>query len=56
MIKSLIVSYETHKTYEDAVGLCQALLDLDLVESHPQYKTLCTYLMLEGCLYEVGYI
>ena len=52
MIKDYIDSYETHKTLETAVALCQFLLDTDQVL--PQYKTLCTYLMLEGCLYDVG--
>jgi hypothetical protein len=32
--------------------LCQFLLDTDQVL--PQYKTLCNYLLLEGCLYDVG--
>ena len=52
MIKDYIDSYETHKTLETAIALCQFLLDTDQVL--PQYKTLCTYLMLEGCLYDVG--
>ena len=52
MIKTYIESYETYKTLETAIALCQFLLDTDQVL--PQYKTLCTYLMLEGCLYDVG--
>ena len=52
MINDYIDSYETRKTLESAVALCQFLLDTD--QELPQYKTLCTYLMLEGCLYDVG--
>ena len=52
MIKDYIDSYETHKTLETAIALCQFLLDTDQVL--PQYKTLVAYLMLEGCLYDVG--
>ena len=52
MIKTYIESYETYKTLETAVALCQFLLDTDQVL--PQYKTLCNYLLLEGCLYDVG--
>ena len=52
MIFDYINEYETHKTLESAVALCQFLLDTDQVL--PQYETLCTYLMLEGCLYDVG--
>ena len=52
MIFDYINQYETHKTLDTAIALCQFLLDTDQVL--PQYKTLCTYLMLEGCLYDVG--
>ena len=52
MIKTYIDSYETYKTLETAIALCQFLLDTDQVL--PQYKTLCNYLLLEGCLYDVG--
>ena len=52
MIFDLISQYETYKTLDTAIELCQFLLDTDQVL--PQYKTLCTYLMLEGCLYDVG--
>ena len=52
MIFDYIQQYETHKTLETAVSLCQYLLDTDQVL--PQYKTLCNYLLLEGCLYDVG--
>ena len=52
MIKTYIESYETYKTLETAIALCQFLLDTDQVL--PQYKTLCNYLLLEGCLYDVG--
>ena len=52
MIKSYIETYETYGTLETAIALCQYLLDTDQVL--PQYKTLCNYLMLEGCLYDVG--
>ena len=52
MIKSYIETYETYGTLETAISLCQYLLDTDQVL--PQYKTLVAYLMLEGCLYDVG--
>ena len=52
MIFDYIQQYETHKTLETAIALCQFLLDTDQVL--PQYKTLCNYLLLEGCLYDVG--
>ena len=52
MIFDYINQYETHKTLETAIALCQFLLDTDQVL--PQYKTLCNYLLLEGCLYDVG--
>ena len=54
MVERYIKYYETYKTQTDAQQLCQCLLDLDLVDRYPQYKTLCNYLMLEGCLYDVG--
>ena len=56
MIFDYINQYETHKTLETAIALCQFLLDTDQTTSHEgrKYKTLCTYLMLEGCLYDVG--
>ena len=54
MIKSYIETYETYGTLETAINLCQYLLDTDQVL--PQYKTLCNYLLLEGCCYDVGYI
>ena len=56
MIFDYINAYETHKTLETAIALCQFLLDTDQTATHEgrQYKTLCTYLMLEGCLYDVG--
>ena len=54
MIKSYVETYETYKTLETAIALCQYLLDTDQVL--PQYKTLCNYLLLEGCCYDVGYI
>ena len=54
MIKSYIETYETYGTLETAVNLCQYLLDTDQVL--PQYKTLCNYMLLEGCCYDVGYI
>ena len=56
MIKDYIDSYETHKTLDTAIALCQFLLDTDQTTTHEgrKYKTLCTYLMLEGCLYDVG--
>ncbi len=46
----------SNKTLETAIALCQFLLDTDQTGTHEgrQYKTLCTYLMLEGCLYDVG--
>ena len=52
MIFDYISQYETHKTLDTAIALCQFLLDTDQVL--PQYKTLCNYLLLEGCLYDVG--
>ena len=54
MIFDYINQYETHKTLETAIALCQYLLDTDQVL--PQYKTLCNYMLLEGCCYDVGYI
>ena len=54
MIKTYVDTYETHKTLETAIALCQYLLDTDQVL--PQYKTLCNYMLLEGCCYDVGYI
>ena len=56
MIFDYINQYETHKTLDTAIALCQFLLDTDQTTSHEgrKYKTLCTYLMLEGCLYDVG--
>jgi len=54
MIKSYIETYETYKTLDTAIALCQYLLDTDQVL--PQYKTLCNYMLLEGCCYDVGYI
>ena len=54
MIKSYIETYETYGTLETAISLCQYLLDTDQVL--PQYKTLCNYMLLEGCCYDVGYI
>ena len=58
MIFDLISQYETDKTLASAIELCQFLLDTDQVLSHEgrQYKTLCNYLLLEGCCYDVGYI
>ena len=58
MIKTYIDSYETHKTLASAIELCQFLLDTDQVMSHEgrKYKSLCNYLLLEGCCYDVGYI
>jgi len=58
MIFDYIQRYETHKTLETAIELCQFLLDTDQVTSHEgrQYKTLCNYMLLEGCCYDVGYI
>jgi len=58
MIFDYINQYETHKTLETAIELCQYLLDTDQVTSHEgrQYKTLCNYMLLEGCCYDVGYI
>ena len=58
MIFDLISQYETDKTLASAIELCQFLLDTDQVTSHEgrQYKTLCNYLLLEGCCYDVGYI
>ena len=54
MIKSYIETYETYGTLETAINLCQYLLDTDQVLA--QYRTLCNYLLLEGCCYDVGYI
>ena len=54
MIYDKIDTYETHKTLETAIELCQYLLDTDQVI--PQYKSLCNYMLLEGCCYDVGYI
>ena len=56
MIFDYINAYETHKTLDTAIALCQFLLDTDQTSTHEgrKYKTLCTYLMLEGCLYDVG--
>ena len=56
MIFDYINQYETHKTLDTAIALCQFLLDTDQTTTHEgrKYKTLCTYLMLEGCLYDVG--
>ena len=56
MIFDYINQYETHKTLETAIALCQFLLDTDQTTTHEgrKYNTLCTYLMLEGCLYDVG--
>ena len=56
MVERYIKYYETYKTQTDAQQLCQCLLDLDLVDRYPQYKTLCNYMLLEGCCYDVGYI
>ena len=56
MIFDSINEYETHKTLETAIALCQFLLDTDQTTTHEgrKYKTLFTYMMLEGCLYDVG--
>ena len=54
MIKTYVETYETHKTLETAIALRQYLLDTDQVL--PQYKTLCNYMLLEGCCYDVGYL
>jgi len=56
MIFELIDTYETDKTLDAAIDLCQFLLDTDQVLTHEgrKYKTLCNYLLLEGCLYDVG--
>ena len=56
MIFDYINQYETHKTLDTAIALCQFLLDTDQTTTHEgrKYKTLCTYLMLEGCLFDVG--
>ena len=56
MIFDYINEYETHKTLETAIALCQFLMDTDQTTSHEgrKYKTLCNYLLLEGCLYDVG--
>ena len=58
MIYELIDSYETNKTLASAIELCQFLLDTDQVLSHEgrKYKSLCNYMLLEGCCYDVGYI
>jgi len=56
MIFDYINQYETHKTLDTAIALCQFLLDTDQTTTHEgrKYKTLCNYLLLEGCLYDVG--
>ena len=56
MIFDYINEYETHKTLETAIALCQFLMDTDQTSTHEgrKYKTLCNYLLLEGCLYDVG--
>ena len=45
MIFDYISQYETHKTLDTAIALCQFLLDTDQTTTHEgrKYKTLCTY-------------
>ena len=40
---------------ESAKELCQHILDTDTIDTYPQYKTLCNYMLLEGLCYDVGY-
>jgi len=54
-IKRYIVSYDTHNTMESAADLAQCILDLDLLEEYPQYKTLCNHMLLEGLCYDIGF-
>ena len=54
MVERYIKYYETYKTQTDPQQLCQCLLDLDLVDRYPQYKTLCNYMLLEGLCYDVS--
>ena len=39
---------------ESAKELCQHILDTDTIGSYPQYKSLCTYMVLEGLCYDVS--
>ena len=46
--------YKREKTMESAKELCQHILDTDTIGSYPQYKSLCTYMVLEGLCYDVN--
>ena len=39
---------------ESAKELCQHILDTDTIDTYPQYKSLCNYMLLEGLCYDVG--
>jgi len=59
-VERYIVSYNTpwetgHLQMKAAADLAQCILDLDLQEKYPQYKTLCDYMLREGLCYDIGY-
>ncbi len=59
-VERYIVSYETawetgHLQLKAAADLAQCILDLDLLDAYPQYKTLCNYMLLEGLCYDIGF-
>ena len=58
-VEKYIESYETqwdngYLYMKASQDLAQCLLDLDLVDQYPQYKTLCTRMVLEGLCFKIG--
>ena len=58
-VDKYIESYETqwdngYLYMKASQDLAQCLLDLDLVDQYPQYKTLCTRMVLEGLCFKIG--
>tara|TARA_R100000388_G_C7094002_1_gene89007 strand:+ start:82 stop:267 length:186 start_codon:yes stop_codon:yes gene_type:complete len=58
-VDKYIESYETqwdngHLHMKAAADLAQCILDLDLQDKYPQYKTLCNRMVLEGLCFKIG--
>ena len=53
MIFDLISQYETYKTLDTAIELCQFLLDTDLIQQYPELYELADRFVMEGLCYQV---
>ena len=58
-VDKYIESYETqwdngYLYMKAAQDLAQCILDLDLQDQYPQYKTLCNRMVLEGLCFKIG--